>query len=75
MPRGELALKQKYQMVSGTMKFGNESAAIKAGKITGQQIALSVGNTSYTGLVQGNTIEGVRKSRTGETKWSATRAD
>ena len=74
MSGGEFALKQKYQMLSGTMKFGNESAAIKAGKITGQQIALSVGNTSYTGLVQGNTIEGVRKSATGETTWHATRA-
>jgi Methyltransferase domain len=74
MPRGELALKQKYQMLSGTMKVGNESAAISAGKITGRQITLSVGDTTYTGLVHGNTIEGVEKSATGETTWSATRA-
>ena len=75
MPGGEFALKQKYQMLSGTMKFGKESAVIKAGKVTGQQIALSVGNTTYTGRVNGNSIEGVRKSATGETKWSATRAN
>ena len=35
MPRGELALKQTYQMLSGTMKVGNASALIKAGKVTG----------------------------------------
>ena len=75
MSGGEFALKQKYQMLSGTMKFGNESAVIKAGKVAGRQIAFSVGDTVYTGLVEGNTIEGVRKSATGETKWQATRAD
>jgi hypothetical protein len=48
---------------------------IKAGRITGQQITLPVGNITYTGLVNGNTIDGVRKSANGETKWSATRAN
>jgi Methyltransferase domain len=75
MPRGELALKQKYQMLSGSMKVGTTSAAINAGKITGRQITFSVGNTTYTGLVHGNTIEGVSKSTTGETKWRATRVN
>jgi Methyltransferase domain len=75
MPGGELALKQTYQMLSGTMKVGNGSAAIKAGKITGRQMTFSVGNTVYTGLVNGNTIEGVSKSATGETQWRATRAN
>ena len=75
MPRGELALKQTYQMLSGTMKVGNASAVIKAGKVTGQRMTFSVGNTIYTGLVNGNTIEGVSKSPTGETQWRATRAD
>jgi hypothetical protein len=75
MPDGELALKQKFQMLSGTMRVGNKSAAIKAGKIAGPQITFSVGKTVYTGQVQGNTIEGVRKSAAGETKWRATRAN
>ena len=75
MPRGELTLKQTYQMLSGTMKVGKASTAIKAGKITGRQMTFSVGNTVYTGLVNGNTIEGVSKSATGETQWRATRAD
>jgi hypothetical protein len=75
MPDGELALKQKFQMLSGTMRVGNKSAAIKAGRIAGQQMTFSVGKTVYTGQVQGNTIEGVRKSAAGETKWRATRAN
>jgi|RhiMetdeSRZDD1v2_1073273.scaffolds.fasta_scaffold121009_3 hypothetical protein len=75
MPRGELTLKQTYQMLSGTMKVGKASTAIKAGKITGRQMTFSVGNTVYTGLVNGNTIEGVSKSASGETQWRATRAD
>jgi len=75
MPRGELALKQKYQELSGTMKVGKASAVVKGGKITGQKVTLAVGNTVYTGQVNGNTIEGVSKSTTGETQWRATRAD
>jgi hypothetical protein len=43
--------------------------------MTGDQIAFSVGDTSYTGRVNGKTIEGTSKSPAGEAKWSATRAD
>jgi len=75
MPNGELTLKQTYQMLSGTMKVGNTSTAIKDGKITGEQVAFSVGNTAYTGQVQGNAIEGVSKSAAGEAKWRATRVN
>ena len=75
MPRGELVLEQKYQMLSGTVKLGNAALPIDDGKMTGDQIAFSVGNTRYTGRVSGKVIEGTRKSRTDETKWRATRAN
>ena len=75
MPHGEFVLEQKYQMLSGTVKVGNVSAAISDGKMTGDQIAFSVGTTRYTGRVNGNAIEGISKSATGETKWQAKRAD
>ena len=75
MPHGEFVLEQKYQMRSGTMKLGKVSAAINGGKMTGDQIAFSVGATRYTGRVNGNAIEGISKSATGETKWQAKRAD
>jgi hypothetical protein len=75
MPNGEFVLEQKYQTLSGTAKIGNASTAISGGKMTGDRIAFSAGDTSYTGRVNGNTIEGTSKSATGETKWSATRAN
>jgi Methyltransferase domain len=75
MPGGELALQQKYQMLSGTMNVAGASAPIKAGKVRGREITLAVGNITYTGLVNGNTIEGVSKSARGGTPWRATRAD
>ncbi len=75
MPHGELVLKQKYQMLSGTVRLGRVSAAINGGKMTGDQIAFYVGETRYTGRVNGNAIEGISKSATGETKWQATRAN
>jgi SAM-dependent methyltransferase len=75
MPRGEFVLNQKYQMLSGTMKVENVSAAIDGGKLTGDQIAFTAGDTSYTGRVNGNTIIGISKSPTGETNWRAWRVN
>jgi hypothetical protein len=57
------------------MKLGKVSTAINGGKMTADQIAFSVGTTRYTGRVNGNAIEGISKSATGETKWQAKRAD
>jgi precorrin-6B methylase 2 len=61
LPQGELALKQEYQMVSGTLKTGNGAAPIK-GKVTGDQIRFTAGGTEYQGRISGNTIEGNSKS-------------
>jgi hypothetical protein len=69
LPQGELTIKQTFQMISGTLKTGNGSRPI-SGKLNGDQIAFSAGNTHYTGRVNGNSIEGT----VGGTKWSATRA-
>ena len=73
MQGGEFVLTQKYQMVSGTVKIGNVSAAIDGGKMTGDQIRLVVGDTTYTGRVNGKIIEGIGKSAAGEARWRATR--
>jgi hypothetical protein len=54
-------LKQEYQMVSGTLKTGNNAEAIK-GKVTGDQIRFTAGGTEYQGRISGNTIEGKSKS-------------
>ncbi len=73
MPGGELVLNQSYQMLSGSAKIGGASTAIGNGKMTGDRIAFTVGDTSYTGRVNGNTIKGTSKSPAGEMEWEATR--
>ena len=69
---GELALEQKYQMVTGMLKTGNVVAPITDGKLVADQITFTAGGTEYTGWVKGSTIEGTSKGST-NAKWQATR--
>jgi hypothetical protein len=68
-PQGEIALKQTFQNVTGTLKNGNVVTPIN-GKLNGEQISLSGAGVQYTGHVQGNTME----LNGGSAKISATRA-
>jgi hypothetical protein len=70
MPQGELALKQTFQMVSGTLKSGNASTPITNGKLSGDQISFTAGGNQYKGRVNGNVIEGNGSGG----NWKATRA-
>jgi SAM-dependent methyltransferase len=70
LPQGELALKQEFQMISGTLKNGSNVIQIANGKLHGDQIAFNAGGSVYTGRVNGNAIEGSISS--GGT-WKATR--
>jgi hypothetical protein len=54
MPQGTLTLDQQFQMVSGTLG----STAISGGRLRGDAISFTVGNTVYNGRVEGNTIRG-----------------
>ena len=69
LPQGELTIKQSFQMITGTLKSANATTPIN-GKLNGDQISFSAGNSSYTGRVNGNAMEGT----VGGNKWSATRA-
>jgi hypothetical protein len=69
LPKGELTLKQTFQMISGTLKSGTVAAPI-TGKLNGDQITFTAGEAQYVGRVSGNAIEGTLKS--GGT-WKATR--
>ena len=73
LPEGELALKQSYQMVSGTLKSGNVTAQITGGKLNGDQISFSAGGAQYAGRVNGDTIEGAVKKSGGSSAWTARR--
>jgi hypothetical protein len=56
LPQGELAIKQTFQMITGTLKNGATSTPIN-GKLNGDQISFSAGKTQYTGRVNGNSME------------------
>jgi len=73
LSQGELTLKQTFQMISGTLKSGNNAAQITNGKLNGDQITFTAGGAQYTGHVSGNSIEGTVKGGSNG-KWRATRA-
>ena len=72
MAQGELALRQSFQMVTGSLKSGGNTAAITNGKLRGDQLSFTAGNAEYTGRVNGNRIEGTVKGGSSGS-WSASR--
>jgi SAM-dependent methyltransferase len=62
----DLVLDQQYQMLTGTL----DGAAIKDGRLRGDQIRFTVGSTEYTGRVNGDRIEGAVRGGRG-TMWTA----
>jgi hypothetical protein len=73
LPKGELALKQEFQMISGTLKSGGNSMRITNGKLNGDQISFTAGGAQYTGRVAGNAMEGTVKSGGSNSTWTASR--
>jgi len=71
LPQGELALKQEFQMVSGTLQAEGRTVPLQNGKVRGDEITFTAGGVQYTGKVNGKRIDG--STRDG-TSWSATRA-
>lgn len=73
LPEGQLKLDQAFQMVSGTIKTKKDKVKISDGRLNGSQITFNVNNDKYTGIVNGNHIEGTVNSGQSSSKWSATR--
>jgi SAM-dependent methyltransferase len=73
MPQGELRLQQEFQMVTGTLTVDGRDVAIEGGRLKGEQITFSVNGGSFTGRVNGETIDGTVKSGSGSSGWKATR--
>ena len=73
LDKGELALTQTFQNVTGTLRGGGNPVPITNGKLRGDQISFSAGNTEYTGRVNGNTIDGTMRGASSG-PWHATRA-
>ncbi|HTE14024.1 MAG TPA: SAM-dependent methyltransferase, partial [Burkholderiales bacterium] len=68
---GELTLKQQYQTLSGTLLVGDRSMAISDGKMDGERISFSAGNTRYSGRVNGDVMDGTVGAA--KSPWNATR--
>ena len=68
----ELTIEQQDQMFTGKLSR-QRIAPITQGRLNGDRIAFTAGDTQYTGSVQGNAMEGTSKTGSTEAKWQATR--
>jgi SAM-dependent methyltransferase len=71
--RGDLTLKQEYQMLNGNLARGNVTAVISDAKMNGDQIAFTAAGTQYTGRVAGSSMAGTYKGNDGNGSWTATK--
>ena len=62
LPQGELALKQSYQMLTGTLKSGEQATPIDNGKVHGDNISFTVAGMQYSATLYGNILEGKTNS-------------
>lgn len=74
LPEGDLALEQKFQMISGTLNSGGKKVPITNGRMNGEEITFTAGNVTYVGQVKGNTMQGRTKGSSSGT-WTASRSD
>jgi SAM-dependent methyltransferase len=70
---GELALKQSFQTISGTLTANGRSVPISAGRLHANRISFSAGGATYTGEVSGEAMEGTVTSGARKRPWGATR--
>jgi hypothetical protein len=68
---GQLALKQTYQMLEGTLTVDGKVQPISEGKMNGTEIVFTAGGKKYTGQLAGNGIKG---SIQGGGSWTASKA-
>ncbi|MDF3010946.1 MAG: methyltransferase [Burkholderiales bacterium] len=55
-PHGELTLKQKFQMLSGTLRPGGKTLALE-GKVNGEEVSFKAGGRDYRGRMNGSQLE------------------
>jgi precorrin-6B methylase 2 len=69
-PAGELALKQTFQNLTGSLG----ATPISKGVVRGDQITFTAGGTQYTGKVHGDSISGTAKNGANANPFAATRS-
>jgi SAM-dependent methyltransferase len=73
LPQGELLLNQSFQVISGTLKSGPNAVEITNGRLSGDLISFTAGNSQYTGKVSGNTMQGTFILNGSNATWNAVR--
>jgi SAM-dependent methyltransferase len=73
LPDGELALKQEFQMLSGTLTTAGKTLPIENGRMRGDVIIFTAGGAEYTGRVDGAALEGVVTANGSSRPWKASR--
>ncbi len=73
MADGDITFAQKYQVISGTINNGGSDIPIENGILRGSEISFAAGNTHYTGIVNGNVIEGMASKGGVDRIWRAMR--
>jgi len=73
LPQGQLTLTQNYQMLTGTLVAGGQTAEVK-GKLRGDEITFTSGQREFTGKVNGSAMEGtVKGGNAAPSSWTATK--
>jgi SAM-dependent methyltransferase len=73
MPQGRLELLQEFQTFKGTLTANGQTLSVENGAIKVDEIAFTIGPSTYTGRVQGNTIAGTVKTGGKEQRFTAKR--
>ena len=72
MGGGALELRQSFQMVSGTLTLEGKSVPLARGRLRGDALSFTAGDTTYAGKVAGGRIDGGARRSGAELPWSAT---
>jgi hypothetical protein len=70
---GEVALEQRYQMLTGSVRAGGSVHSITQGKVNGENIAFTAGGVEYSARINGNAMDGKAKGPAGEKAFKVTR--
>ncbi len=74
LPPGELTLNQEFQNFSGTYKQDNKITPVSDGKIDGNNVTFKIGNRTFTGKVNNNSILGTDTDNSSKRDFQATKA-
>jgi hypothetical protein len=75
LPEGVLSVTQHYQMIDGSYAPNGGSTSTVKGRLRGNAITLTLGDTEYEGMVNGRTIEAASKAASNPSKITATRIE